>query len=64
MPSVNIEGPAIEDVEIKRVLVKEITDAVEKAYKLPRDTYTVLIKENRAENVGVGGMLILDRIKK
>ncbi|MEA2032996.1 MAG: 4-oxalocrotonate tautomerase DmpI [Euryarchaeota archaeon] len=61
MPNVTIDGPKIEDVEIKRVLVKEITDALEKAYKIPREAYVVLIKENLPENVGVGGKLILDR---
>jgi len=64
MPDVTVNGPIIEDVEIKRVLVKEITDALEKAYKLPRDIYVVLIKENPPENVGVGGVLILDKHKK
>jgi len=43
------------------VLVKEITDALEKAYKLPRQVYVVLIKENPPENVGSGGRLILDK---
>ena len=33
MPNVIIEGPRIQDVEIKRVLVKEVTDALKKAYK-------------------------------
>jgi 4-oxalocrotonate tautomerase len=61
MPSVNIEGPKIEDVEKKRLLVKEVTDALEKAYSLPRNVYVVLIKENPPENVGVGGELIIDR---
>ena len=61
MPTATLEGPPIEDVEIKRNLVKEITDALEKAYKLPRQVYTVLIKENAANNVGVGGTLIIDR---
>lgn len=64
MPSVIIEGPNIDDIELKRVLVKEVTDALEKAYKLPREVYVVLIKENPPENVGVGGKLILDRKKK
>lgn len=64
MPNVTIEGPRIQDVEIKRVLVKDVTDALEKAYKLPRDIFVVTIKENLPENVGVGGKLILDRIKK
>jgi len=61
MPNVTIEGPKIDDVGTKRVLVKEITDALEKAYKLPRDVYVVLIKENLPENVGVAGKLILDK---
>ena len=64
MPNANIEGPPITDVDIKRLLVKEITDALEKAYKLPREVYTVVIKENTPQNVGVGGKLILDRIRK
>ena len=63
MPSVMIEGPKIEDVETKRELVKEITDALEKAYKIPREAYVVLIKENSPENVGVGGKLIIDKDK-
>ena len=63
MPSVIIEGPKIKDLEIKRVLVKEITDALEKAYTLPRQVYVVLIKENLPENVGVGGQLIFDKRK-
>ena len=64
MPNVTIDGPKIEDVEVKRVLVREITDALEKAYKIPREAYYVVIKENLPENVGVGGQLIVDRIKK
>ena len=63
MPIATIEGPKIEDVEIKRVLVKEITDALEKAYKIPREAYVVVIKENLPENVSVGGKLIIDKDK-
>ncbi|MHA2037019.1 MAG: 4-oxalocrotonate tautomerase DmpI [Promethearchaeota archaeon] len=64
MPNVIIDGPPIRDLEVKRVLVKEVTDAMEKAYKIPRQAYVVVIKENLAENVGVGGELIIDREKK
>ncbi len=63
MPSVVINGPKIEDIEIKRKLVKDITDALEEAYKLRREAYTVLIKENPPENVGSGGILIVDKYK-
>lgn len=64
MPNVAIEGPKIENLEIKRRLVKQITDALEKAYKLPRQVFTVVIKENRPENVAAGGTLIIDRQKE
>jgi len=64
MPSVVINGPKIDDIEIKRELVKDITDALEKAYKLRREAYTVVIKENPPENVGSGGILIVDKYKK
>jgi 4-oxalocrotonate tautomerase len=64
LPNVIIDGPPIKDLEIKRVLVKEITNAMEKAYRIPRDAYVIVIKENLPENVGVGGVLIVDRQKK
>ncbi len=61
MPNITIEGPKIEDLEVKRLLIKEITDAIEKAYNIPREHTVVVIKENSPENVGVGGTLIIDR---
>lgn len=61
MPTAVLDGPPIEDLDLKRTLVKEITDALEKAYKLPRNVFTVVIKENAPDNVGVGGELIVDR---
>lgn len=60
MPIAKLEGSKL-DIETKRELVKDITDALEKAYKLPRNTYLVLINENLPENVGSGGVLIMDR---
>ncbi|MFX1329778.1 MAG: 4-oxalocrotonate tautomerase family protein, partial [Promethearchaeota archaeon] len=47
--------------EVKRNLIKEITNAVEKAYKIPKEHIIVVIKENVPENVGIGGILISDR---
>ncbi|MFX1346208.1 MAG: 4-oxalocrotonate tautomerase DmpI [Promethearchaeota archaeon] len=61
MPTATLEGPPIEDLDVKRDLVKQITDALEKAYKMPREVFTVVIKENSANNVGVGGRLVIDR---
>lgn len=63
MPNITIEGPHIKEIEIKRNLVKEVTEAAVKAYKFPAQTIVVLIKENTPENVGIGGELISDQIK-
>ncbi|MBY9008609.1 MAG: tautomerase family protein [Candidatus Lokiarchaeota archaeon] len=60
MPNITIDGPKIESIEIKRVLVKEITDSIENAYKIPRDHIVVVINEQSPENVGVAGKLISD----
>ena len=64
MPNIIIDGPKIEEIDVKRTLIKEITDAVESAYKLPREAFVVTIKENPPENVGVGGELVIDKFKK
>ena len=61
MPNIQVEGPILKDVDKKRVLVEEMTDAAAKAYGLPREAMVVLIKENSPENVGVGGKLVIDR---
>ena len=60
MPSIMVEGPKLE-LEKKRQFVKNLTDAAEKAYGIPRQAYIVLIKENPPDNVGVGGELLIDR---
>ena len=61
MPNINIDGPIIKDIDKKKILVREMTDAAVKAYGLPRETIVVLIKENPPENVGVGGQLLIER---
>ena len=61
MPNISIEGPPIGDVDKKRILIHEVTNAATKAYGLPQETIVVLIKENSPENVGVAGKLIIDR---
>lgn len=61
MPNIIIDGPKIENLEVKRNLIKEITIAVEKAFKIPKEYIIIVIKENSPENVGIGGILISDR---
>ncbi|MBU7041162.1 MAG: tautomerase family protein [Theionarchaea archaeon] len=64
MPLAIVDGPQIEDLNLKRTLVKEITDALEKAYGIKRESYIVIVKESLPENVAVAGELVLDRIRK
>ena len=64
MPTATCDGPPVQDLEKKRALVGEITDALERYYGFPREAYVVVIKENPNENVGVGGELIADRIAR
>jgi len=63
MPTITVEGPSIKEIEKKRALAGEVTDAAVKVYGLPRGTIVVVIKENSPENVSVGGKLIIDRKK-
>ncbi len=61
MPTITVSGPKITELDTKRSLVMEITNAAVKAYKLPKDIIVVVIKENAPENVSVGGELICDK---
>lgn len=63
MPSVDVEGPPL-SLEKKRELVKDVTEALKKAYAsfgFIDETMIVRVKENPAENVGIGGILVADK---
>jgi 4-oxalocrotonate tautomerase len=64
MPNITIEGPPIKELDKKRALVREVTDAAKKCYGLPKQVIVVVIKENTPDNVSVGGELIVDRREK
>ena len=61
MPNIYVEGPFIKDLDKKRALVQELTDATARAYGFPKEAMVVVIRENPPENVGVGGKLVVDR---
>ena len=64
MPNITVEGPPIADLDKKRKFVERLTSAATETYGLPKEKIVVLIKENSPENVGVGGELIIDRLKR
>lgn len=63
MPNITIEGPPIRDLDVKRRLVKGLTEVAVEAYGLSAQKIRVVIKENPPENVARGGQLLSD-IKK
>ncbi|MFO8183804.1 MAG: 4-oxalocrotonate tautomerase DmpI [Candidatus Aegiribacteria sp.] len=64
MPNIEIDGPPLKDLDKKRRMVREITDAAEKAYGIRREAFVVVIRENPGENVAVGGELLSDKYGK
>ncbi len=60
MPVVTVQqGPR--DIELKRDLVRRITDAFVDAYKIPADSVQVWIQETPADSWGTAGTLTADR---
>ena len=61
MPIITLEGPKITDLNRRRKLIRELTDAAVKAYGLPQEKIIVILHENSREQVGVGGELLADK---
>ncbi|MFE5022252.1 4-oxalocrotonate tautomerase DmpI [Streptomyces sp. NPDC056656] len=60
MPIVTVQqGPR--DVELKRELVKRLTDAFVDAYRIPAESVQVCIHEVPADNWGAAGKLTADK---
>ena len=63
MPVLTFDGPPISDIAKKRELIQTATDAAAKAYNLPKQAIIIVLKENRPDNVAVGGELVSDKTK-
>ncbi|MHC4510343.1 MAG: tautomerase family protein [Planctomycetota bacterium] len=64
MPTLTVEGPGIEELDEKRQLVKDVTEAATTAFGLSEEVIVVVIKENAPDNICVGGQLIIDRLQQ
>ena len=60
MPVVTFEAARL-SVEQKRQLVEEFTETAARVTGLPKETIFVFLKENSADNVGVGGVLLSEK---
>ena len=61
MPLITVKARAGRTIEQKRGLVKDITEAVVKNFKVEPDAVTVDIIEYSPENLAKAGKLFLDR---
>lgn len=50
--------------EQKEKLIKEFTESAARILSLPPEAFTVYLKENDYDNIGVGGKLLSDALKK
>jgi 4-oxalocrotonate tautomerase len=60
MPIIIVEADVGRTVEQKRGLVKDITEAVCKNFKVEPQAVTILIHEQKKENRGKGGKLAIE----
>ena len=61
MPTIIVEADEGRTIEEKRGLVKDITDAVCKNYKVEPQSVTILLHEQKKENRGKAGKLVIDK---
>lgn len=64
MPVVTIDGPANATKETKKAIIEKVSKIVADAYDMPIESITVLIHEGMADNVGVGGQQLSEKINK
>ncbi|MBA7547306.1 hypothetical protein ES705_39720 [subsurface metagenome] len=60
MPLVIVEADEGRSIEQKRGLVKDITDAVCKNFKVPPEAVSIMIQEGKKENRAKAGKLAID----
>jgi len=63
MPVIQVNALKQPDIEKKRKIVMKLTEVMVEVYGVPRESVVVMIKEDELENVGLGGMLALDKLK-
>jgi 4-oxalocrotonate tautomerase family enzyme len=60
MPVITVEGPKIPDLEKKRRLAQELTEAASTAFGLEKKTIVVILHETDPDCVATGGELVCD----
>ena len=63
MPTIFFYGPKL-DKEKSREMIKSFTETANRLTGIEKSAFVVYIRESAPENVGVGGELLEDRLKK
>ncbi len=63
MPVISVEGSKLTK-EQKRDLIASLTEVASKIMNVNKEAYIVLIKENDMDNIGVGGVVLSEKLRK
>ncbi|MDR1620883.1 MAG: tautomerase family protein [Synergistaceae bacterium] len=61
MPVITVEGAKL-SFEQKRYLIESLTKIASVIMRVPEKNYIVLIKENDRDNIGLGGIMLSQRV--
>ena len=61
MPVIQVSILKGGSVEKKRKLVSKLTEVMVETWGVPKEAVTIHLREDDPENVGVGGVLFVDR---
>ena len=63
MPIITVEASKMTR-DKKAEMVKELTETASRILNIPPEAFTICLKENDPDNIGVGGKLLSDVMKK
>lgn len=63
MPFITIDGPNNLSKETKLKLIEELTNTASSILNIPKQAFSVIIKENNPDNIGVGGVQLSEMHK-
>ncbi len=63
MPVISVEGSKLTK-EQKSDLIASLTEVASKIMNVNKEAYIVLIKENDMDNIGVGGVVLSEKLRK
>lgn len=63
MPIVNIDMVSTTK-EIKKEIIEKVTDTLSDITKIPRQSFTIIISEKSADDFGIGGEQLSEKMSK